>query len=685
MLSGSKRQVKAALIAATAVMCAAGAAYAVYRSKSHEPRISTSSAEYVDAATCDGCHESIAKSYRQTGMGRSLSRPDRGNIAEATFSHRASDRDYTIVQRGGEWFERRHQAGYEGKTTNVIERRVDYVVGSGNHARTYLHRSADGKLVELPVSWYAENGGSWAMSPGYDRPDQQDFRRSIEFNCVFCHDAYPESAAGTSVYDAPRFREPLPLGIDCQRCHGPGRRHVEAAGSGKASREAIRRLIVNPARLDRDRQLEICMQCHLEPTSRPLPNVIARYGRGLFSFRPGEPLADSFLFFDHAPGSGWDDNFEVAHAAYRLRKSKCFQASAMTCSTCHNPHDAPRGEQAVSRYTAGCRSCHASAHASGAPGNGSCTDCHMPRRRADDAVHVVMTDHYIRRRKPDRDLLAPLPETERPYRGEVSLYYGSAHELYLAVAQVQDGSNPNGIPRLRTDLERLKPEAPEAYLELAKAYSKSGDPREASRWCDEALRRRPGFRPALKELGAALIAAGQLPRAVEVLQSITDDSVALTNLGNANLRLGRIEAAERALAEALRLDPDSPEANNLLGMLRSQQGDGAAADRYFRIAIAGQPDFAEAHHNLANLLASGRDYRQAAYHFQKAIAANPAYVEAHHRYGLLLLIMGSYDRAQHEFEEAVRLNPQYAPARADLDDLLQAKARSSGGRKVDAK
>jgi tetratricopeptide (TPR) repeat protein len=311
----------------------------------------------------------------------------------------------------------------------------------------------------------------------------------------------------------------------------------------------------------------------------------------------------------------------------------------------------------------------------------------MPRRRAEDAVHVVMTDHYIQRRKPERDLVAPLPEKDRPYRGEVAIYYGPADELYLAIAQVQDGSNlASGVGRLRADLEKLKPDAPEAYLEMAKAYSKSGDPQEAIRWCDEAVRRRPGFRPALKELGVVLIAAGQLPRAAEVLQQVADDSVALTNLGNVYLRLGRMEQAEQALAEALRIDPDSPEANNLLGMLRSQKGDAVAAERYFRNAITLQPDLAEAHQNLANLLASTRDYRQAAYHFQKAIAANPAYVEAHHRYGLLLLVMGSYDRAQREFEEAVRLNPKFAPARADLDELLQAKARAGGARKpVDSK
>ena len=44
-----------------------------------------------------------------------------------------------MVERGGSWFQRRWQTGFDGKETNVDEKRVDYVLGSGNHARTYLH------------------------------------------------------------------------------------------------------------------------------------------------------------------------------------------------------------------------------------------------------------------------------------------------------------------------------------------------------------------------------------------------------------------------------------------------------------------------------------------------------------------------------------------------------------------
>jgi tetratricopeptide (TPR) repeat protein len=608
-------------------------------------------------------------------MGRSFYRPTAAATVEDyghnnRLDHRPSGRYYTMIERDGQWFQRRHQTGFDGKETNAVETRVDYVIGSGNHARSYLHRTASGHLIEMPVSWYSENGGHWGMSPGYDRPNQQDFRRAIAFNCMFCHNAYPDPMPSEEGV----FPEAVPEGIDCQRCHGPGQAHVEAAGR-KAPVEAIRRAIVNPARLSRERQLDVCMQCHLETTSRPLPNAVARFEHGPFDYRPGQPLTDYLLFFDRAPASAKDDNFEIAHAAYRLRKSKCFQASEMTCTTCHNPHAVPRGQDAAVRYNAACRKCHAGAHAAGVPGDGNCASCHMPRRRTDDAVHVVMTDHYIQRRRPVRDLLAATAEAiDAGYRGEVVPYYPDrgADELYVAVAQVRDGTNlEGGIPRLRQAIERVKPAQPEFYMELAKAYSRTGASAEAVRWCEEALRIRPGFSPAVKELGAALIRSGDFTRAAETL-SRASGAAARTNLGSAYFRLGRIEAAE----QALRANSEDPDANNLLGMIESAKGDLGAAEQFFRKALELQTDHAEAHHNLANLLGARRDYAQAAYHFQQAIAANPAYAEAHHRFGLLLLVTGAVDRAQHEMEAAVRLKPGLAEAHRDLADILAAKGRS---------
>lgn len=651
-----------------------------------------SDAGYLDAASCTGCHRQIWESYRKTGMGRSFSRPRPGSMVEDfakrnTFYHRPSDRYYQLYEKDGRYFQRRHQIGFDGRETNVVDKEIHFIVGSGNHARTYLHRTRDGRIFELPVAWYAENGGYWAMNPGYDQPNHYDFRRQILQECVFCHTAYPEIPAGADrVGSEPRFPGRLPEGIDCQRCHGPGRRHVEAVQAGQKG--AIRETIVNPARFTPEQQLELCMQCHLETSSRRLPHSILRYERGAFSYRPGEPLAAYALHFDHAPGTGHDDKFEIAHHAYRLRKSACFERSAgrLTCTTCHNPHTFEL------RPTA-CTKCHATPiahHPTPAPqpASAACAACHMPKRRTEDVVHVSMTDHFIQRRKPPRDLLAPLQERldaeATAYQGPVVPYYPPAgdNDLYVAVAQVKQFSNlKEGIPRLRQALQKHPPQHGGPYFELAEAYAKVGQAEEAIRFYEAAIRRTPDFRPAYAGLGRILSEAGQHTRAVEVLRKALEmgprDPTVLNDLGLVHLQQKDLRGATAMFRAAIEQDPAYSEAFSNLGGVLGETGDPAGAEAAYREAIRMQPDSAAAHTNLADLLASRGDTRQAQYHYQKALYHNPNYAPAHYNFALALAGTERYEEARVQFEAAIRLDPARAEAHNGLADMLALQGKAA--------
>jgi tetratricopeptide (TPR) repeat protein len=661
---------------------------------SHTQTVNT----YIDPSACATCHEQIARTFRLTGMGRSFSRvrPNQARVTEPVrLHHEASQRYYTITQRDGVLYQRRHQVGLDDRETNALELTADFVVGSGNHARTFLHRYSDGRLVELPVSWYAEQGGAWAMSPGYDRPAHMDFRRTINEDCMSCHNAYPRTLLDDEGNGA-RFSETVPEGIDCQRCHGPGRIHVDAINNGNV--DLARRAIANPADFTRERQLETCMQCHLEPTSAPLPFRIRRYDRSPFSYVPGNALSDSFIYFDHVAGVN-DDKFEIAGAAYRLRKSACFLRSGMTCTTCHDPHDVPHGPQAVRHYVAVCESCHQNVHKSltphtqGVRADATCLDCHMPKRRADDAIHVVITDHFIQRRTTVGDLLKPRREVDEltaRYRGEVALYYPHElattpeNELYLAVAQVQQESNlSGGIPLLERAILRYKPDRPEFAYELAHAYAKTSNNEAVVAWCQEALRRDPAYVPALKELSEAHVrrgdfdsAAGPLEKAVQLRPR---DAYALADLGNIYLHQHRIDDTDRILQRALAIDASLPRANNTRGLVAIERGDDGTAERYFRAAIAAQPDLAEAHSNLAALFARQKDYRDAAFHFEQSLQSNPSNADAHHNYGLVLALMHEDARAVRELRRALELQPRDDQAHLDLADVL-----ASSGRRLEA-
>jgi predicted CXXCH cytochrome family protein len=153
---------------------------------------------------------------------------------------------------------------------------------------------------------------------------------------------------------------------------------------------------VNPARLSAALQMDICMQCHLETTSSDLPQMIRQLERDANSYRAGEPLGSYMVHFDHAPGSGHDDKFEVVNQAYRLRQSACFLKSGgrLTCTSCHDPHTPQRGDAAASHYRTKCLACHPSVVVRGHPdlSSADCRSCHMVRRPADDFFVIPQTD-----------------------------------------------------------------------------------------------------------------------------------------------------------------------------------------------------------------------------------------------------------------------------------------------------
>jgi predicted CXXCH cytochrome family protein len=657
---------------------------------------------YIDSAVCAGCHQEIARSYVATGMGQSFRSVDPGansvafaaQFDGARVDNQASGMTYQMVAHDGKLFERRSQTDAGGEEINIVEEQVDDVIGSGNHARTFLHRDAQGRLIELPVSWYTEGGGYWAMSPGFDRRDQEDFRRAIPAECMFCHNGYPQPIAqfNPAKLDPPAFPQKLPQGIDCQRCHGPGADHVRAVISG-ASIEEIRRAIVNPARLDRERQLDICMECHLETSSSHMPNEIRLYDRSVFSFRPGQPLGEYKLYFDPLANRP-DDRFEIAHQAYRLRMSACFKNSQMTCLTCHDPHQSYRGTGSTERYIKVCESCHQGVtHTTSLPQASTCLDCHMPKRRTDDAVHVVMTDHYIQRGNirgtgPDRDLTAPFAEgsTKPPSKTGIALYYPAKlpdqaeRELYLAVAEVKDGSTgAQAIARLLAAIQRYSPSAPEFYLELARGYAKAGNNEQAIRWYEEALRRKPDSDAVAKDLADLMLSENHAAQAETVLRLAAakwpGDVQLIVDLGDTSFRQGHIDAARAEYLHALAVNPFLPEAENMLGLIAIRQKNRQEAEKWLRAAVRDDPALVEAHYNLGDLLSGEGGASQAESEFRRAIAIDPNYGAAHHGLGLMLELNHDYDQALTELELAAHLDAANAEAHGDLADLLAARGQ----------
>ena len=588
-------------------------------------------AGYVEDRACGICHRELAESYREVGMSRSFYRPRRDEAIErfdgVAFHHPASRRTYEMRWQDGELLFRRYREGDGGETEALFERRVDWILGSGHSSRSYLFQTAAGELYQLPIAWYSEPG-RWGMAPGYDRPDHQGVTRRVRRECMFCHNGYPEVPAGFDLAWSPQsFPSDLPEGTGCQRCHGPGAEHARIALRGPASeaeRAALGSTIVNPARLPPGERDSVCLQCHLQPSVAF--TGVRRFDRPDYSFRPGEPLAAYLLPVDpEEAGRGRGKRFEINHHPYRLMQSRCWSASEgrLSCLTCHDPHRKVPAAERAAHYRAACLSCHQNeecgrdepapqAAAGGAAVHSAepdCIACHMPRRRTEDVIEVAMTDHYIRRRPPRTDLLAPLGE-RNPVIRSVELFpldggpRGAEAELYRAVAGLRGRASGPAVEQLRRalDSERTTHLAP--WLDLARGYlqlglfgeveSLAGALRDAlpglaliHEWlgiaqaargaageAEGSLRRSlelDGSRPeAHFNLGLLLLeerpgeAVAHLERAVELRPVLTEGWY---RLADAHQRLGHGERAVEALRRTLAVDPDHRAAARALGLL----------------------------------------------------------------------------------------------------------------------
>ena len=301
----------------------------------------------------------------------------------------------------------------------------------------------------------------------------------------------------------------------------------------------------------------------------------------------------------------------------RLRESRCFLGSkgALTCTTCHNPHDVRHGSEGAALYNQACMQCHAKTLSQQVAGGRhtaqtGCIDCHMPKRRTEDIVHIAVTDHLIQRFKPAGDLLADRPEFHEDastmYHGEVVRYEpgnrpkNSDDALYDALAQVRDGANlEKGIPQFERAIALIKPSRPEPYFELANAYRDITQGGKALALYREALRLDPTYVPALLEFALTSRLAGDIAGAISAAERATEiapaDARAWNALGQTALDGGEAPRAIAALKQALTLDTELPAAHNGIGVALAESGDLENAWAEFLEAIRIQPNYGEAY------------------------------------------------------------------------------------------
>ncbi len=536
--------------------------------------LAAAAAMFVNDAQCTSCHKPIVRTFHDVGMSKSFYRPRQDDVIEdfskLPFRHAKSGDVMELRWRDGKLIFRRVNG------QSVFEQPVDWILGSGHHARTYLYQTPNGELYQLPLAWYTQMH-EWGMAPGYDRPDHEGVLRRARQECLFCHNAYlGDRGQGTGdrgYWSDQTFPATLPEGIGCQRCHGPGSEHVALASAG-ADNAQVRAAIVNTGQ-----RTDVCYECHMQP-SVAIPGV-RRFDRDIYSYRPGQPLSQYLERLDIVDAEiPHGDRFEINHHPYRLEQSRCFKESngRLSCLSCHDPH---RKTENVSNV---CKQCHTNAHRA----NENCATCHMPKRRTQDVVKVVMTDHRIGIYRDLPALLSPRQERD-PVIADIEL----PDPLYRAVAAVRAGSAPAA-----RQLEKLLAAKPsphiEPYFDLAAAQ----------------LRQK---RYDAVEATARLI-----------LARTPDQPLALEWLGLARANRGFRDEGITLLRKAAALDPQRVETQYNLGLHTT----GEEAIQAFERAVAGRPNFVLAWFHLGQERAAAGRRDAAVAAWKRALDIDPKFARA---------------------------------------------------------
>ncbi len=375
------------------------------------------SVQYVGDAKCAECHVDLARTFSQHPMGRSMV-PVRAHVGKMPYDREHRNpfdaRGVRLwVERDGDRMWHRYAQIDDGQALWENRLEVQYVVGSGTRGYSYL-AEIDGYVFQSPVSWFSQKQ-IWDISPGFSKVSPPG--RPIYVSCLQCHTNRAKQKPGYLMRYEPGVFDGYNVG--CERCHGPGEKHVAFRESGEILNDPYDKTIVNPAHLPWQLRENVCEQCHLGGERR-----ILRRNVGWFDYRPGMPLEDFLVLFvknPDLPGS----NKAVSHVE-QMRKSKCFTRSPenkkLGCVSCHDPHQQVQHADAAGYYRQRCLACHQEKGCSQPRAervkkvpDDSCVACHMTRAAVTNIAHTAMTDHTISRRPGDTSTPAiDLPPGEWP-------------------------------------------------------------------------------------------------------------------------------------------------------------------------------------------------------------------------------------------------------------------------------
>jgi tetratricopeptide (TPR) repeat protein len=488
------------------------------------------------------------------------------------------------------------------------------------------------------------------------------------------------------------------LSINCESCHGAGKRHQELMRAGAKGADIGMRAL---GTLSRDESVLLCMRCHA---------IKSDVRRGYLS---GQSLDEFYslklalLGGDETHPDGRTKTFAYQQGHYY---SDCYLSGSMTCVDCHAPHnqryrDINHRELPGRFADAQCTDCHAAKavqpelhtrHKANSEGS-RCVSCHMPfvqESAVGPEIRYTRSDHTIGNPRADLDQQLGIANACRnchmdrsteQIAQETRRLWGELKPLRPIVSALLSAQSNNDLERaiLAGDTTHGF-----AYFEaLARYFSglERADARAISRKLDTRLWELTESRD--DDLAAIALAVlhfdgGATPRVRERLSNRlravgTRDlrvrrrwAIALGQRADALRSAGRHADALPVYGKALELLPEESDFLLAYGVTQLAAGDPVGSSETLRRAAVVDERNSLIQVNYGRARVAAGDESGALEAYRKAAQVNPYDGLAFFNLGNSLFRQEKRDSAEVAYRRAAELDPSLSPAQFNLARLL---------------
>ena len=334
-----------------------------------------SSATYVGSQACEKCHAEIYARWKKTPMANVVrdpkARPD-AIVADLAHNNVAKiDVNQVAFVYGSIWKQRYFTKVGDDYFPLPVQRDIS------------THQWLKYFVPPTGADWW----GQYYPADNMQRPTGP--------TCDGCH------SVGYDIHT----KQVAEWNVGCERCHGPGSRHV-AHPTGVN--------IISPAQMDSVAANDTCIQCHSQGRPRTVP-IEGKYYDWPVGYQVGSRLQDFWQLEDCTLGQTNFLFFPDCTAHKNRMQGNDFAESVMyrhgiTCFSCHDVHGT--GNYAQLRKPAGqiCLDCHSAGspngprtatlaehthHKDGSAGS-QCVACHMPLIETEGVPGAFVHAHTFR-------------------------------------------------------------------------------------------------------------------------------------------------------------------------------------------------------------------------------------------------------------------------------------------------